>query len=1180
MIDVGQWGVVGRSRRSLVFGGNELTGDIVQQIRFDEPRGNGHIRLSVAALMLVFVFGFTSVARSQSEQAEQTPVPEAPVIQPASDEGEAAIPQFKFPENLQCEMIAAEPDVANIVAFHRDYQGNIYVCETFRQGKGVEDNRNHAHWMDEELAAQTVQDRIDYVRKYIPDADQTYTAKDDRIRLLKDTNGNGKPDSITVFSDRYNKLEMGTGAGVLSYRGKVYYTCIPDLFELQDADGDGVAEIRKSLHTGYGVRYAFRGHDMHGLIVGPDGRLYFSIGDRGYNLSPTIKDPASGAVFRCELDGSNLEVVATGLRNPQELAFDDFGNLFSGDNNSDSGDKARWVEIIEGGDTGWRMYYQYQQDRGPFNREKIWYPYNEDTPAYIIPPIANISDGPSGLEYYPGTGFGEDFRGRFFLCDFRGDAARSGIRSWRNKAKGAYWEVVEDEKPFWNMLVTDLDFGSDGKLYTSDWVFGWNGENKGRIYSFADPEIQKSAIVKQVESLLKQGLQNQPLENLRVLISHPDQRVRTESQFELVARKDLATLKTLALNAKVGTLGRLHAIWGVGQLARSADANMPAIKDGFLGALLQDQDAEVVGAACGIVSDCGYSGNAALTRLLTHDNLRVRYRAAMALSKIGTGDDVDAVVKMLIENADSDPIVRHGGIMALNGIYLRNAANGADQVANLVGNDSSSVRVALCVAMRKLLLSNDPQSEEGKSQAAELVGRLLMDRDLKIVLESARVVHDVDVQSQMDKLAGLANNIDEFVTSDALVRRIISANSRVGGAANARMLAGIARNAEIEEARRIEAIEALGDWAAPPARDLVLHDWRPLDPGQRNVNDAKNALEPEFAYFASGVGGVPSAAITAAGNLNLSSIGKALEKVTLNDDSRVEERVASLLSLAKLKYERMSEVLAKLETRFVELPAELGGPVIQLLAEADEDRAIDLVEKTLASGQQVTQQAAISTLGKMKSKRAADLITELLVKMNKDDFQANLRLDVSLAAAERTEETVKEQLAAYVAATVNLADLATSYADAKIGGNDAKGASVFYGKTEVSCVRCHRIDGTGGQVGPELSAIGKTKDRQYLLESIVHPNKVVAEGYTQVKVTTDEGELLVGIVKRETDESLVLLDADGKEIVIDQEAIDDRRPGKSSMPADLINQLTKKEVRDLVEFLSNRKTEPSGGEHE
>ncbi|MDG1875143.1 MAG: c-type cytochrome [Mariniblastus sp.] len=1117
--------------------------------------------------MRILVIGLALSPSLLVGQSEKTPVPNKPIIEAASNEGQEAIAQFKYPQNLKCELFSAEPNVANIVAFHRDYRGDVYVCETFRQGKGVEDNRKHAHWMDEELAAQTVQDRIDYIRKYIPDADQSYTANDDRIRLLRDTDGNGTPDSVSVFSDRYNKLEMGTGAGVLSYRGKVFYTCIPDLFQLEDKDNDGVADVRKSLHTGFGVRFAFRGHDMHGLIVGPDGRIYFSIGDRGYNISKTIKDPASGAVFRCELDGSHLEVVATGLRNPQELAFDEYGNLFTGDNNSDSGDKARWVEVVQGSDSGWRMYYQYQPDRGPFNREKIWHPYNAQTPAYIVPPITNISDGPSGLEFYPGTGFGEDFDGRFFLCDFRGDASRSGVRSFKNEPVGAFWKLVEDEQPFWNMLVTDIDFGSDGKLYASDWVFGWEGENKGRLYTFFDPAQVDSPLVKQVENLLKSGLKDQTAENLKSLMGHLDQRVRQEAQFELVERTDIATLKSVAIDTQEDPLARVHAIWGIGQLGRAGSLAEDAA--GILGSLFQDSDWHVVAAAAATLGEVELKSSRSLAALLSHKNLRVRFRAALALANHGDSGDVPAIAKMLIENADKDPMVRHGGIMALNGIFTRKESNA---VADLAKHESRSVRIAVCVAMRKLLESKQTGIYRHRSTATKLLGGWLEDEDEQIVLEAARIIHDLEVKPQMSSLAALLNRVDDFAEDDALLRRVISANVRVGAKANAEALVQFAINDKYNEDRRLDAVNALSSWANPPERMMVLHAWRPLDPNKRNVLDARNAIESNFTALISGTDKVTGAAITAAGNLGLNSIGDGLAQVVLSDDAVELTRVAALASLQTLKYPGINDVLENLVANYDSLSEKLAAQTIRTVAAESEERGIGLIEKALKNGQQYTKQAAIDTLGQMKGTASGTLLNSLLQKMIRGEVADELRLDVTMAAGNREEEELKKSLSLYEAKTTSPDNKMSAYVDTLAGGDYEAGAKIFFGKTEVSCVRCHQVDGTGGEVGPELSGVAIKRNRKYLLESIVDPNKEIAEGFAQIKVQTDEGELHTGIVKRETDEFLVLLDADGKEILIEQDAIEGKKQGQSSMPDDLIKQLTKKEVRDLVEYLSGRKT--------
>jgi quinoprotein glucose dehydrogenase len=451
----------------------------------------GRLRLTATfAIFLIFVRGALSADFKQPEPLE-------PQIAEASNEAAEAMAGIRIPAGWSIQLFAAEPDIANVVAFDIDNRGRIFACESFRQNRGVTDNRAHdAQWILADLAAETVQDRIDYHMRLLGEAVVTYAQHDDRIRRLEDSDGDGKADRSYVVAKGFNGIEEGTGAGVLAHGNDIYYTCIPKLWKLIDKDDDGNADERVVLSDGYGVRVAFRGHDMHGLVIGPDGQLYFSIGDRGYNVKSDgihIKDPTSGAVFRCNLDGSDLEVFAYGMRNPQELAFDDFGNLFTGDNNSDSGDKARWVYVVEGGDTGWRMYYQYLRDRGPFNREKIWHPAHSGQAAYIVPPVRNLGDGPSGLTYYPGTGLGDEYRGSFFLCDFRGNPGKSVIHTFKVQPKGAGFEVV-DLKPFSSrILATDADFGPDGALYVSDWVNGWNGLGKGRLYRISNPEAMADA---------------------------------------------------------------------------------------------------------------------------------------------------------------------------------------------------------------------------------------------------------------------------------------------------------------------------------------------------------------------------------------------------------------------------------------------------------------------------------------------------------------------------------------------------------------------------------------------------------------------------------------------------------------------------------------------------------------
>jgi quinoprotein glucose dehydrogenase len=591
--------------------------------------------------------------------------PYAPKLAKASDEGEKAIKRFQLPDGFQAELVAAEPMLANPVAFCIDEKGRFFVAETFRLHDGVSDNRHHMDWLVNDIACMTIEDRIEYHREKLgADFDQ-WATEHDRVRLVWDADGDGQADHDTVFSDGYNRLEDGLGSGVLAYRGNVYFTCIPDLWFLRDEDGDGKAEVKKSLQSGYGIRTSFIGHDLHGLVMGPDGKLYFSVGDRGMNVkTPTgaVVATECGSVVRCNLDGSDLELYHTGLRNPQELAFDAWGNLFTGDNNSDSGDRARLVPIVEGGDSGWRMPFQYVErptPRGPWNEDKLWTPRHDAQPAYIVPPIINFGDGPSGLAFNPGIGLPEKFDNHFLLADFRGGPAISGIRHFRLEPDGASFKVADDGIFAWRIVATDVDFGYDGCIYALDWVEGWNKPAKGRIYRLYSPELQSAG--QDVAQLVAGGIEKLPSDQLAPLLSHRDMRVRLRAQWALAERgkESIAIFSEIARRGP-SLFARLHGIWGLGQLER----RMPGVAEAIL-PLLTDPDPSIRGQAAKTLGEVRFvASKDSLTKLLGDENKRVQFLTATALGRLGDPSSAGPLLDLALRNADQDAYVRHAVVYA------------------------------------------------------------------------------------------------------------------------------------------------------------------------------------------------------------------------------------------------------------------------------------------------------------------------------------------------------------------------------------------------------------------------------------------------------------------------------------------------------------------------------------
>jgi len=1126
------------------------------------------IRKMMLAL-LVFSVCFVEITDQLKAADPQQKDEYQPPVSATSAEGEQAIQGFQIPEFLKPSLVAAEPSLANPVAFCVDEQGRFYIAETFRQKKGVEDNRSHMDWLHDDLAAQSVADRVAFFKKHLGDKVNDYAKEQDRIRLLEDTDGDGVVDRATIYADGFNAIEDGTGAGLLAHEGNVYYTCIPKLYRLRDNDGDGRSDVRETLHDGYGVRVAFRGHDMHGLTLGPDGRIYFSIGDRGYNVLTAegirLKKPDTGAVFRCELDGTHLEVFAYGLRNPQELAFDNYGNLFTGDNNSDSGDQARWVYVVQDGDTGWRMYYQYLPDRGPWNRERMWYPHKADPeteqkqPAYIVPPVANLGDGPSGLTYYPGIGLPERYQNHFFMADFRGSTPNSGIRSFSVASHGASFKLTDSHEFLWSILATDVDFGYDGSLYLTDWVNGWDGPGKGRLYRFSSEE--DTAVRSQVASMFARGFDQLNNEELFDALSHRDRRVRQKSQFTLVKRIQNSELSfdylAKALAPDQPQMARIHGLWGVGQLLRTSHDSVPLMDS--LGRLCDDSDEEIRSQVARVLGDATDSSALDLLRtFISQDSSpRVRHLAALSFGRVyhngdRAGDtaasDISNILALLRDAGNEDPVLRHSAVMALVGIGKINS----QWLAASIPGAGDSERMGILLALRRL---KDPG-----------ITLFLEDSNPELILSAARAIHDEPMEDLTGDLAGLIDQ-KELRTIDPLMRRIVHSAYRVGKKEYAASVAEIAADSSVSLPVRIFAAELLSEWNQPGPLDRVIGSWRPLE--RDAVPELNSAIKPHLAGLLSADEKLRALGIQLASKYEIRDVNPMLWSIYQSDVESVSNRVSALEALAALNTENLSEAI---EFSLKSQHAEIRASGRNLLLKTDPAAALPELEKAIGAGEPVEKQAAITAISGLSSQTANQILGRLGEKLLNGSLAREVQLDVLLAIRDRKLPRFQKLVEQYDAKLLDSSDPFRKYQVSLHGGNYQRGYDIFFGRSDASCRRCHKVSGSGGEVGPDLSKIGLEKDRSYLLESIVNPNEKIAKGFETAILVMDSGKVITGIVKEETDKIISVMLKDGTLIRVNKDEVDERAPGRSGMPDDLLKQLSLSDIRDLVEYLSSLKS--------
>ena len=243
--------------------------------------------------------------------------------------------------------------------------------------------------------------------------------------------------------------------------------------------------------------------------------------------------------------------------------------------------------------------------------------------------------------------------------------------------------------------------------------------------------------------------------------------------------------------------------------------------------------------------------------------------------------------------------------------------------------------------------------------------------------------------------------------------------------------------------------------------------------------------------------------------------------------------------------------------------------VPQPAAAAQPERTIAEETAVLEKGRLSAKQRSFARLATHPDPAADDLLRVQFGRYRSHDLPPALWLDLFEAMAKRGTAEFKALLAEREELLAKSPDPLRRFEECLEGGDGEMGRAVFEKKPEAGCIRCHSMDGKGGQVGPDLTWLRHNTERAHILESILLPNATVATGFDSVALKLKNGATVVGVVRGESAVDITLASfTDGKRTTVKLAKVVERTPLPSPMPPAFGQVLSKRAIRDLVEFIA------------